>query len=59
VATPFLHANMLPTHSEYLPCIGGRDAASFFESRRDESVSGRVDGVEADAVDAPRRTRLT
>ena len=34
VATPFLHANMLPTHSEYLPCIGGRDTASFFESRR-------------------------
>ena len=36
VATPFLHANMLPTHSEYLPCIGGLDSASlaFFESRR-------------------------
>jgi hypothetical protein len=36
VATPFLHANMLPTHSEYLPCIGGLDTASlaFFESRR-------------------------
>ena len=36
VATPFLHANMLPTHSEYLPCIGGAAPASFafFESRR-------------------------
>jgi len=36
VATPFLHANMLPTHSEYLPCIGGLDSASlaFFESWR-------------------------
>ena len=29
VATPFLHANMLPTHSEYLPCIGGAAPASF------------------------------
>ena len=34
VATPFLHANMLPTHGEYLPCIGGPNTASFFESRR-------------------------
>jgi hypothetical protein len=29
VATPFLHANMLPTHGEYLPCIGGAAPASL------------------------------
>jgi len=35
VATPFLHANMLPTHSEYLPCIGGAAPASFaFDAMR-------------------------
>jgi len=35
VATPFLHANMLPTHSEYLPCIGGAAPASFaFDATR-------------------------
>ena len=41
VATPFLHANMLPTHSEYLPCIGGRDAASS-RLRRDAVRACRV-----------------
>ena len=32
VATPFLHANMLPTHQEYLSCVGGRKNCRDFDS---------------------------
>ena len=42
VATPFLHANMLPTHSEYLPCIGGAAPASFAFIYRDVMRACRV-----------------
>ncbi|CAH0372284.1 unnamed protein product [Pelagomonas calceolata] len=54
VATPFLHANMLPTHSEYLPCIGGRKNCRDFDSIESRGKRQGYSSLEAFANDVRR-----
>jgi len=54
VATPFLHANMLPTHGEYLPCIGGRKNCRDFDSIESRGKRQGYSSLEAFANDVRR-----